>query len=167
MTHSLVLLTYAEDEVDDASEMRDVLRSRLPDMLFTLVPRSAAGRDLTYALVAGPAYDAGDAEDLRRRLAEVMTREDPATWAVEATPRAFFLEEEATLTEAQTSLASLTGRDIPAYVLQVTYPDGSGAYHILSGAYEGPEDARPLQRVLRDAGYEDAPLIERRGSLPE
>jgi len=163
---SLVLFTYDQGEVGDATDMMDALQSRLPDLLFALVPGEDDGEPI-FTLLVGPAQDRIEAEDLRGPLAEVLTREDPSSWSVRETPRAFYLGARETLAEAQDYMTALTLEDIYSYILHVTYPDGSEGYEILSGAFEGVEDARPLQLSLRGGGFRDVPLIERRGRLPE
>jgi hypothetical protein len=168
LRYSLVLFTYDQDEMTPALEMLDALQERLPDLLLTLVPGEADGRR-TFTLLAGPAVDRVEAENLRGPIAEVLTREDPASWSVRETPRAFYLGERGTLREAQDYLASVTTEDIHAYILHVTFPEpeGSESYQVLTGAFAGVRDARPLQLILREVGFRDAPLIERRGRLPE
>jgi hypothetical protein len=134
----------------------------------TLVPGEADGERI-YTLLAGPAVDRVEAEDLRGPIAEVLTREDPASWSVRETPRAFYLGERATLGEARDFIRSVDTDSVHAYILHVTFPEpeGSESYQILTGAFAGVQDARPLQLILRDLGFRDAPLIERRGRLPE
>jgi len=166
LRYSLILFTYEEEELTDATEMLHALRARLPDLLFALVPGEEDGLRI-YTLMAGPAYDRIEAENLRGPLAEVLTREDPDSWTVHETPRGFYLGERETLAEAEDYLQTFSGQGIYPYILHVTYPDGSEAFEVMAGAYEGVLDARPLQLILRDAGLRDLPLIERRGSLPE
>jgi hypothetical protein len=168
LRYSLVLFTYGEEGLNDALSMLDALRARLPDLLLTLVPGEADGEPI-HTLLAGPAFDRVEAENLRGPIAEVLTREEPASWSVRETPRAFYLGERGTLRDAQDYLASVTPGDLHAYILHVTFPDpdGSESYQILTGAFAGVHDARPLQLILRDLGFRDAPLIERRGRLPE
>jgi hypothetical protein len=168
LRYSLVLFTYDQEEMTPALEMLDALQERLPDLLLTLVPGEADGRRI-FTLLAGPAVDRVEAENLRGPIAEVLTREDPASWSVRETPRAFYLGERGTLREAQDYLASVTTGDLHAYILHVTFPEpeGSESYQVLTGAFAGVRDARPLQLILREVGFRDAPLIERRGRLPE
>jgi hypothetical protein len=165
---SLVLFEYDEEELDDGLEMLDALQARLPRLLLTLVPGEVDGERI-YTLLAGPAVDRVEAENLRAPIAEVLVREDPASWSVRETPRAFYLGERGTLEEARAYLESVAPDDLHAYILHVTFPEpeGSESYQILTGAFAGIPDARPLQLILRDLGFRDAPLIERRGRLPE
>ncbi len=163
---SLVLFTYGEAEVGDATDMLEALQARLPDLLFALVRGDVDGEP-SYTLLAGPALDRIEAEDLRSPLAGVLTREDPDSWSVRETPRAFYLGERETLADAQEYMASLFIEGAFPYILHVTYPDGSEGYEILSGAFDGVLDARSLQLSLRESGFRDVPLIERRGRLPE
>lgn len=165
---SLVLFTYDQEELGDALGMLDALQARLPNLLLTLVPGEEDGRRV-YTLLAGPATDRVEAENLRAPIAEVLTREDPASWSVRETPRAFYLGERGTLQEARAYLRSVDSDSIHAYILHATFPDpeGSESYQILTGAFAGVQDARPLQLMLRNLGFRDVPLIERRGRLPE
>lgn len=175
LRYSLVLFTYDQDGLQSGMQMLDALQERLPDLLLTLVPGESGG-EKTYTLLAGPASDRVEAEDLRGVVAEVLTREDPASWSVRETPRAFYLGERGSLRDAQDYLDSVTGGEVYAYILHVTFPttegadpeaEGSESFQILSGAFSGVQDARTLQLILRDRGFRDAPLIERRGRLPE
>ncbi|MFC1574586.1 hypothetical protein ACFL5A_00520 [Gemmatimonadota bacterium] len=164
---SLLLFTYDEEELADAGEMVDALRSRLPNLLFTLVPETVGEEGtLTYALLVGPALDRIDAENLRVPLGQVLDREDPESWPVRETPRAFYLGERETLEDAQAFLDGLEAEGIPGYILHSTYSDGTEAYVIFSGAYQGVLDARPLTEILHRSGYRGQPLVERRGQLP-
>ncbi len=163
---SLVLFSYAPEELQDAGDMLEALRTRLPDLLFVLSSDEVEG-EVVHTLLAGPALDRIEAEDLRSPLAEVLTREDPDSWSVRETGRAFFLGERATPEEALDYLEAVSTDVIHPYILHVTYPDESEGYQILAGAYTGVPDARFLQLALRDEGFRDAPLIERRGRLPE
>lgn len=168
LRYSLVLFTYDREDLPSALEMLGALQERLPSLLLTLVPGEGDGRR-TVTLLAGPAVDRVEAENLRGPIAEVLTREDPASWSVRETPRAFYLGERGTLREAQEYLESVTTGDLHAYILHVTFPEpeGSESYQVLTGAFAGVRDARPLQLILRELGFRDAPLIERRGRLPE
>ncbi len=160
---SLLLDTYRDRAT--AVEMADALEARLPDLLFVVVPRLQEG-ETVYDLLAGPALDRIEALDLKGPLAEVLTREDPESWAIVETPRAFLLGERGSREEAERLAADLAGRGIGAYVLRVSYPDGSEAFRVYSGAFAGVEDAGALQRLLRRHGYREVPLVERRGQLP-
>ncbi|MFC1660749.1 SPOR domain-containing protein, partial [Gemmatimonadota bacterium] len=94
-------------------------------------------------------------------------REDPYSWTVRETPRAFFLGERDSLEDAEDLLLLLETEEIDPYILEVSYRDGSRRYRVLAGAFSGVNDARALQQLLIEAGIEDPPLVERRGRLPE
>jgi hypothetical protein len=162
---SLELDVYEEGELGIALEMRNTLRDRLPSLIFNLTPMESEGV-VTYALHAGPAADVVEAENLRVPLGEVLTRENPESWRIRETPRAFYLGETGTLAEAQEFLASAEADGVLGYILHVTYSNGTEGYEILSGAFEGVSEARGWQLTLRRAGR-DVPLIERRGRPPE
>ena len=53
------------------------------------------------------------------------------------------------------------------YIIQVSYPDGSEAYRVLSGAFDGAVAARWWQLNLRENGFRNLPLVERQGIWPE
>lgn len=163
---SLELETYGGSELQVALEMRNALKDRLPDLVFHLSPMASDGL-ISYALQAGPAADMIAVENLRGPLAEVMTREDPESWPIRSTPRGFLLGTEATREEAEAFLADAEERGALGYVLPVAYSDGSEAYEILSGAFQGTQDARWWQLELRRSGFPDVPLVERRGRSPE
>jgi hypothetical protein len=163
---SLELDLYEEDEMEVALEMRNALRERLPHLIFNLAPKDSEGV-VFYALHAGPARDMVEAENLRGPLGEILTREDPESWRIRGTPRAFYLGERGTLAEAQEYLSSVETTGALGYILHVTYADGSEGYEILSGSFQGVEDARWWQLTLHEFGFRDVPLIERRGIPPE
>ena len=162
---SLELFRYHEDELPYAAQMRDELRSRLPDLLFVLAPDASRG-GLTWALLAGPAQTLIDVENVRAAVGTVITREDAGSWRVRETPRAFVLGEAGTLWEAQELLSSAEEKGVFGYVLHATFPGGSDAFLVLAGAYREVEEARAMQAILRREGFTGAPLIERRGRFP-
>lgn len=167
LRYSLELATYREDEFALALEMRNTLRSRLPDLLFSLTPVERDGV-VSYILHAGPAVDVVDAENLRGPLGDVLTREDPDEWPIRTTTRGFYLGERETLEEARDYLESVESEGAVGYIIYVSYPDGSEAFEILSGAFEGVDSARWWQLALHDEyGFRDVPFIERRGRAPE
>ena len=164
--YSLELDVYGEAELGFALEMRNSLRRRLPSLLFNLTAKES-GEVLTYVLYAGPAVDVVDAENLKAPLRGVLINDDPESWQPRATPLAFYLGERGTLPEAQEFLAAAEAGGVLGYIVQVSYPDGTGGYVILSGAFESIVAARGWQLILRENGYRDIPLIERRGRSPE
>ncbi len=149
-----------------AYEFVDALEERLPELLFILVPMEEEG-DPYFLLMAGPATTIGAANALKGPIGEIRTRENPATWLVRETSLAYHVGETQTLEAADSRVASLIRMGIPAYILQVTFPDGTEAFRLYAGAYASPEDAEMLQEILEDNGLGDAPLIERRGRQPE
>ncbi len=148
------------------SDFVDALEERLPDLLFILVPMEEEGAPF-FLLMAGPATTSGAANALKGPIGEVLTRENPATWLVRETPLAYHVGETQTLEAADSRVVSLMGMGIPAYILQVTFPDGTEAFRLYAGAYASVEEAEFLQGVIEDNRLGDAPLVERRGRLPE
>jgi hypothetical protein len=168
LEYSLELEVYEESQRGLAVDMRDALQGRdqLSTLLFSVTPVEAEGV-ISYIIHVGPAQDVIQAENLRAPLQDILIRDDPEAWPITRTPRAFFLGRRATLAEAQEHLSSLEAQGLLGYILQVTRADGSEGFEVLSGAFEGVEDARWWQLKLREAGFPDAPLIERRGRPPE
>lgn len=162
---SLELDTYGEAEREIALEMRNTLRGRRPDLIFNLAPEESGGA-VRYVLYAGPAADVVEAENLRVPMAELF-REDPESWPIRNTPRAFLLESAGSLQDAQRILLGYETSGVLGYILQVSYPDGSVGYEILSGAYQNTDDGRWWQLSLRELGLRDKPLVDRRGNPPE
>ncbi len=158
--------TYAEDELGLAINMLTALRDRPTGLLFHLTPREVGGA-ISYHLYAGPATDAVEAENLKAPLEEILIREDPESWSIRDTPLAFSLGRRETLVEAQEYLAIADLQGAFGYIVQVSFPDGTVGYEILSGAFQTPEDAGWWRLVLQEAGFPDLPLIERRGRPPE
>jgi len=165
LRYSLELFRYHEDEMVFARQMRDELRSRLPEFLFVLTP-DASRSGLTWVLLAGPAEILIDVENVRAAVGTVITREDAESWRVRETPRAFVLGEAGTLREARELLDSAEEKGLFPYVLHATFPGGTDAFLVLAGAYQGVEEARALQAILHRQGFAGAPLIERRGRFP-
>jgi hypothetical protein len=149
-----------------ASEFVNALGERLPELLFIIVPMEDEGSPY-FLLMAGPATTIAAANALKGPIGDVLTRENPATWLVQETPLAYHVGETQTLEAAESRVTSLIGRGVPAYILQVTYSDGTEAFRLYAGAYASAEDAEILQGILEDNGMGDAPLIERRGRQPE
>ncbi len=163
---SLEYEVYDADELGVAIEMRNTLRGRLPDLLFHLTPQERNGA-VSYALHMGPAADAVDAENLRGPLGEVFDREDPESWPIRVTPKAFLLGEMDTLAEAQEFMVNAEAQGALGYIVRVSYSDGSGGYRVLSGAYDGAVAARWWQLNLRENGFRNLPFVDRQGIWPE
>ena len=153
---------FSEEDLPLAVEQLNAWRDRFPELLFTLVPTELDG-EISYSVLAGPAVDELQAQDLRDQFAAI--RLEP--WQIRATPRGFHLGRLESLLEAQELLSMAEAEGIFGFVLQVSLTDGTEGYDVFAGAYEGVADARPLQMALRRAGFPDAPLIERRGRRPE
>jgi hypothetical protein len=139
----------------------------MPDILPFVTVLSIDGGP-RYALMVGPAYGEEEANDLRGPLGTALDplNPDPSSWAVQEAPYAFFLGEYEALAEANGRVEELAGLSIPAYVLQVTYPDGTSAVRVYGGAFFDETQAGAMGRLLIQNGLTDVPLTERRGQLP-
>lgn len=162
--YSLAMNAYRN--MESAAEVAQAWEGSFDGLSFSVAPVSVEGNVL-YRLLAGPAGSAEEAEGLRSSLAEILTREDPSSWVVRATPLAFLLSEHEAAGAARTEAQRLSGEGVPAYVLRVTYPGELARYRVYAGAYESGEEARIMNGILIQKGYEEARFTERRGRLPE
>jgi hypothetical protein len=166
LRYSLELFAYEEDELGLAVDMRNTLRERHPDLLFNLTPVRSR-ESVTYLVHAGPASDVVEAENLRGPLGATLIREDPETWRIRPTPLAFHLGRFETRAAAEARVQEVETAGALAYFVQLTFPDSTAGFEVFSGAFETSEEARWWHGALRDAGFEDLPLVERRGRPPE
>jgi hypothetical protein len=150
------------------------LSGQRPELLFVVAPVRIAGV-VYHRLLAGPARDAAEAAGLRRRLAALLTREDPASWPLQSTPLAFALGDTDDLAAARARADALSRVDIPAYVLELPAPSAAsplvwmsahnvGArYRVYAGAYADANEAAYLADLLARQGETQARLIARTG----
>jgi len=108
----------------DAVARADALQDGVPSLLFFVTPLDVDGR-LHFELSVGPAYSAVEATALKEPVAVVMGRENPDDWSVREAPYAFYFGEYASVVNAQGRVEALARVSIPAYSLQVAYPDGT------------------------------------------
>jgi len=163
---SLELYAYEEDERGLAVDMRNTLRERHPDLLFNLTPVETEGA-VRYLVHAGPAADMVEAENLRAPLGETLIRDDSGAWRIRSTPLAFSLGRHESLSEAEEAARAAEVAGVLAYIVQLTFPDSTAGFEVLSGAFGAAEDTRWWYRALQEAGFRDALLVERRGRPPE
>lgn len=164
MSH--VLFVDSWRTIETPLSTADALRSRLPDLLFFVTPLEVAGA-LQYALYVGPAYSAVEADALKDPVALVMDRLDPNDWRVLNAPYAFYFGEYDSPTNAEGRIRALAGISIPAYSLQVAYPDGTTAVRVYGGAFSDEFQAAEMGRMVSDADVGGMVLTSRRGILPE
>ena len=165
MSYALLVDTWRGAETPLA--WAAALRERMPDLLPFVTALSIDG-ELQYALMVGPAYGAREANALKVPLVTAFARlnPDPASWIVAEAPYAFFFGEYGTLAEANGRVRDLVGRAVPAYVLQVRYPNGASALRVYGGAFTDGGQASAMGRLLIENGLTEIPLTERRGRLP-
>ena len=163
MSH--VLLIDSWRTIETPLSTTDALRSRLPDLLFFITPLEVEGA-LQFALYVGPAYSAVEADALKDPLAVVMSRLDPNDWSVLNAPYAFFFGEYDSATNAEGRVRALARSSIPAYALQVAYPDGTTGVRVYGGAFSDEFQAAEMGRMVSDADVGGMLLTSRRGTLP-
>ena len=164
MSH--VLLIDSWRTIETPLSTADALRSRLPDLLFFITPVEVGGAR-QFALYVGPAYSAVEADALKDPLAVVMARLDPNDWSVLNAPYAFFFGEYDSATNAAGRVQALARSSIPAYALQVSYPDGTTSVRVYGGAFSDEFQAAEMGRMVSDADVGGMVLTSRRGTLPE
>lgn len=164
MTHVLRIDSWRSMETP-LSTMA-ALRSRLPDLLFFITPVEVE-ETLQFALYVGPAYDALEANALKDPVAVVMDRLDPDDWLVRDAPYAFYFGEYDTVVNAEGRIEALAGASIPAYGLEVAYPDGTTGVRVYGGAFTDEFEAAPMGRMVNDADVGGMVLTYRHGTLPE
>ena len=163
---SHVLTVDAWRSMETASSTVDALRGRLPELLFFVTVIEVAGAD-QYALLAGPAFSAVEADALKEPLAEVLDRLNPAMWTVQEARYSFFFGEYAEAADAAGRVQSLAVLSIPAHVLEVSYADGTTGLRVYGGAFVDEFQAVAMGRLLRANDLGDVRLTLRRGRLPQ
>ncbi len=163
---SHVLTVDAWRSMETASSAVDALRGRLPELLFFVTVIEVAGAD-QYALLAGPAFSAVEADALKEPLAEVLDRLNPAMWTVQEARYSFFFGEYAEAADAARRVQSLAVLSIPAHVLEVSYADGTTGLRVYGGAFVDEFQAVAMGRLLRANDLGDVRLTLRRGRLPQ
>ena len=164
ITH--VLTVDAWRTLETALNTVEALRDRLPDLLFFVTLIEVDGGD-QYALLAGPAFSAVEADGIKGPLTAVLDRLDPATWVAQEAQYSFFFGEYSDATDAAGRVQSLTVLSIPAHTLQVEYPDGTTGLRVYGGAFVDEFQAAAMGRLLRANDLSDVRLTQRRGRLPE
>ena len=164
MSH--VLLIDSWRTIETPLTTADALRSRLPNLLFFVTPLEVAGAR-QFALYVGPAYSAVEANALKDPVAVVMDRLDPNDWSVRNAPYAFYFGEYDSATNAEGRVQALARISIPAYSLQVAYPDGTTGVRVYGGAFSDEFQAAEMGRMVSDADVGGMVLTSRRGTLPE
>ena len=164
MSHALLVDSWFAMETPLTTA--DALRSRLPNLLFFVTPVEVDGTR-QFALFVGPAYSAVEANALKDPLAVVMDRLDPNDWTVRDTPYAFYFGEYETAVNAQGRIQALAAASIPAYALQVDYPDGTTGVRVYGGAFSDEFQAVEMGRMVNDADIGGMVLTFRHGNLPE
>ena len=164
MTHVLMIDSWRSMETPLATA--EALRSRLPDLLFFIVPGWVEGTR-QFALYVGPAYSAVEADALKGPVAAVMDRLDPDDWSVRDAPYAFYFGEYDTAVNAQGRIEALAQASIPAYSLQVDYADGTTGLRVYGGAFTDEFEAAQMGRIISDADIGGMVLTFRHGTLPE
>ena len=166
MSH--VLQLDLDFEIETPLSIAEALRSQLPNLLFFVTPMALDGR-LQFGLFAGPAYSAAEALALKEPISVAMSRENPDDWVVKAVPFAFYFGEYESAANAEGRVRALARASIPipAYALQVTYPDGRTRVRVYGGAFWDEFQAEEMGRMIRDAGVGELVLTPRRGAVPE
>lgn len=144
----------------------DRMAASAPGHLFIVVPVEVSG-NRWYRVVSAQAVDEAAAEADRVALAAALQAPDADRWLVRAAPLAYLVAESPEVAEARRRADELASRGVDAYVLRVSGDDGPATYRVYAGAYANAAEAGAMRSLLDGVGLADAPLVERRGILPE
>ena len=154
----------AHADREAAWSSRRVLEEAVPDQLWITVPVEVDGT-VYHRVLFGTASDWSAAQALQEEVAE-RTGRSPASWISRPTRLAYRLDERAGLADARARVSELRSRGIPAYVLAVTYADGSERFRVYAGGFAEADEAGVLGEWLGEAGVSGAELVERTGRRP-
>jgi hypothetical protein len=154
----------AHADREAAWSSRRVLEEAVPDQLWITVPVEVEGT-VYHRVLFGTASDWSAARALQEEVAE-RTGRSPASWISRPTRLAYRLDERAGLADARARVSELRSRGIPAYVLAVTYADGSERFRVYAGGFAEADEAGVLGEWLGEAGVSGAELVERTGRRP-
>jgi hypothetical protein len=130
-----------------------------------VVPVESGGQ-LFHRLMVGGAVSYEEVEQLREAVAPFYQGSPSSEWIVRKADRAFLLAETASRGEAESQLAPLLERGIPAYVLEVPLTDGARLWRVHAGAYGSEGEASALAAILQEAGEGSPPLVPLTGRPP-
>lgn len=161
-----VLALSSWSDLESAQNRAKAYNVALPDVQFIVAPVEVDGRPW-YRLLAGPAVDRAQLEEVRDRLARARTGNQD-DWIIREARLAYLVGAPPSLELAQRQTGVLEGLGIPAHILAYTSPEGETRYRIYSGAYANAAEARYLARLLEENNIDldDVPLTERRGIRP-
>ncbi|HSW30822.1 MAG TPA: SPOR domain-containing protein [Longimicrobiales bacterium] len=160
---SVGLAAFQDEEA--ARALVQDLSGRVPGVLFATVPVDVEGQ-VVHRVIAGVSTDSAAALALGARVAAAAGLA-PDAWVARWTPRAFQLGEVPDHEAALRRSEVLQGLGVPAYVLAVTYSDGSVRFRVYAGAFADEAEALYLSGLLQERGLSSATLSERTGRLPE
>ena len=149
-----------------AREQADLMASRAPGHLFVVVPVEVQGTRY-YRVVSSLAEEQTDAEAMRSDLATRLGSTESDQWLVRRAPMAFLVAEASTEEEALGRVEILDAAGVDTFVMALPRADGSRLFRVYAGAYANAQEAATMGALLESAGVVDAPLVERRGILPE
>jgi cell division septation protein DedD len=160
----LRIVAFRNREV--AREQADLMSGRAPGHLFVVVPVEVQGVRW-YRVVSALAEEEGDAEAMRSDLATRLGSTESGQWLVRRAPMAFLVAETSTEAEARGQVEALGSAGVDTFVMALPRPDGARVFRVYAGAYANPQEASTMGALLEAAGIAEAPLVERRGILPE
>ena len=137
------------------------LAGRRTDVLFTTVPVRVSGT-VFYRILAGPATDSGQAEELRASLAQTLSDEDSALWIVRATPFGFTLGDYESREAADRRAEEGPVAWLAPYVFEVGASDRP-SFRVFAGAYADSAEASVVHAQFRALGEEPLELVRRVG----
>ena len=137
------------------------LAGRRADVLFTTVPVLVSGR-LFHRILAGPATDSAEVEELRVSLGATLWNENSSAWIVRATPFAFALGDYESREAADRRVDEMSAASLAAYVLEIGVTDRP-SFRVYAGAYADSAEASVARGRFMEAGAEMPQLVRRVG----
>ena len=159
LPYSVLIASFSS--IDDAlARCRDWKREDIP---FYIAPTAVRGV-VYYRVFAGTLPDRENAAQLMEALVQDGVKESARNWDIRPARLAFGFGGYSESQEANTAIQALLVEGIPAYVVRAAGAVGDEilAYRVYAGAYEKPEDARPLREQIARSRL-DADLVERVG----
>ena len=151
----------AFEDAGVAARRAENLAGRRADVLFTTVPVLVSGR-LFHRILAGPATDSAEVEELQVSLGATLSNENSSAWIVRATPFAFALGDYESREAADRRVDEMSAASLAAYVLEVGVTDRP-SFRVYAGAYADSAEASVARARFMEAGAEMPQLVRRVG----
>ncbi len=134
-----------------------------PETPYYIAPTTVRGV-VYYRVFAGLLFSRSEAEALQDRLVDEGVKDAAGAWDIRPVHLAFRFGTYPERRAAESTVETLIGKGILAYLVSAAAPIGESAFHVYAGGYEKAEAAEPLREQIERVGLE-AELVERVGIL--